>query len=134
MGPLSYNQQVIQYSLEAKNVRLASHGARRVSGRCPREAGFSLLQLLVTIGIAGILLAAASPNIATVTRVYGVRSGARQVYSDLQNARRRPSRLDEFRSRAAELNRRILSYNLKCPSAQVHKWPLDIETEMQRLG
>jgi len=59
----------------------------RVSGRCPQEAGFSLLQLLVTIGIAGILLAAASPNIATVTRVYAVRSGARQVYSDLQNAR-----------------------------------------------
>ncbi len=50
------------------------------------------------------------------------------------NARRRHTAVDEFRSRAAELNRRILTYNLKSPSLQVHKLPLDIETELQRLG
>jgi hypothetical protein len=54
--------------------------------------------------------------------------------SDLRNARRRHMAIDEFRSRAAELNRRILTYNLKSPSLQVHKLPLDIETELQRLG
>ena len=42
--------------------------------------------------------------------------------------------IDEFRSRAAELNRRILTYNLKSPSVQLHKWLLDIEAEIQRLG
>jgi hypothetical protein len=51
--------------------------------------------------------------------------------ADLRSARRRPSAIDEFRSQAAELNRRILTYNLKCPSAQVHKWPLDIEGEIR---
>jgi hypothetical protein len=54
--------------------------------------------------------------------------------SDLRNARRRHTAIDEFRSRATELNRRILTYNLKSPSVQVHKLPLDIETELQRLG
>jgi hypothetical protein len=54
--------------------------------------------------------------------------------SDIRNPRRRHMAIDEFRSRAAELNRRILTYNLKSPSVQVHKLPLDIETELQRLG
>lgn len=51
------------------------------------EDGFTLIRLLVAIGIVSTLLAAASPNIASVTRVYPVRSAARQVYSELQNAR-----------------------------------------------
>jgi prepilin-type N-terminal cleavage/methylation domain-containing protein len=58
--------------------------------RCPSlqsTRGFTLLRLLVTLSIAGILLAAASPSIETATRVYSVRSAARQVYSELQNAR-----------------------------------------------
>ena len=54
--------------------------------------------------------------------------------SDLRNAHRRHMAIDEFRSRGAELNRRILTYNLKSPSLQVHKLPLNIETELQRLG
>ena len=54
--------------------------------------------------------------------------------SDLRNAHRRHMPIDKFRSRAAELNRRILTYNLKSPSLQVHKLPLNIETELQRLG
>jgi len=52
--------------------------------------------------------------------------------ADLRNARRRPGAIDEFRSRAAELNRRILTYNLKSSSPQVHKWPLDIVIELER--
>jgi len=54
--------------------------------------------------------------------------------SDLRNARRRSAAVDELRSRAAELNRRILTYNLKSPSPQVHRFLLDIETELQLLG
>jgi hypothetical protein len=54
--------------------------------------------------------------------------------SDLRSALRSPGAITEFRTRAAELNRRILTYNLKSPSPQVHKLSLDIETELQRLG
>jgi hypothetical protein len=53
---------------------------------------------------------------------------------DLRKTRRTSAAIDEFRSRGAELNRRILTYNLKSPSLQVHKLPLNIETELKRLG
>ncbi len=45
------------------------------------------MELLAAMGIMGALLFAAFPYIASVTRIYSVRSGARQVYSELQNAR-----------------------------------------------
>ena len=54
--------------------------------------------------------------------------------ADLRNARGRSGLIEEFRQRATELNGRILTYNLKSPSPQVHKLPMDIETELQRLG
>jgi len=57
------------------------------AGADARSRGFTLLNLVVTIGIAGTLLLVAFPYIASVTRIYSVRSGARQVYSELQNAR-----------------------------------------------
>ena len=37
----------------------------------------------------------------------------------------------EFRARATDLNQRILTYNLKCPSAQFHKRLIDIEREIR---
>jgi hypothetical protein len=61
-------------------------------------------------------------------------AGVSRFRVDLRSARTRPKAMDELRSRAAEINRRILTYNLKSPTPQVHKCPLDIETEMQRLG
>jgi type IV fimbrial biogenesis protein FimT len=51
------------------------------------RGGFTLLRLMVTMAIVAVLLGAAFPNIASVTRIYNVRSAARQVYSELQNAR-----------------------------------------------
>ncbi len=39
--------------------------------------------------------------------------------------------LDRFREQAAELNRRILTYNLKCPSARFHKRPFDADAEIR---
>jgi len=44
-----------------------------------------------------------------------------------------PRAIAEFRERGAELNRRILTYNLKCPSAQFHKQQLDLDAEIQAL-
>jgi Tfp pilus assembly protein FimT len=56
-------------------------------GLVRRRGGFTVLRLLVAMAIIATLVGAAFPNIAGVTRIYGVRSAARQVYSELQNAR-----------------------------------------------
>src|SRR6266542_348346 len=56
-------------------------------GLVRRREGFTVLRLLVTLAIVAMLLGTAFPNIASVTRIYSVRSAARQVYSELQNAR-----------------------------------------------
>ena len=52
-----------------------------------RDSGFTLAELLVTITVVGILLALAAPSMATMSRIYGLRGAARQVYAELQNAR-----------------------------------------------
>jgi hypothetical protein len=61
-------------------------------------------------------------------------AAVRGFRADLQAARQRPGLIDELRSRALDLNRRILTFNLKSPSVQVHKWPLDIENELREAG
>lgn len=66
---------------------------------------------------------------------------SRRLRTGLEDARRRhavtsPSwqrALDGFRSEAGQLNSRILSYNLKSPSPQFHKLPLDIEAEIRTV-
>jgi prepilin-type N-terminal cleavage/methylation domain-containing protein len=62
-------------------------GLRCRVGARPGSRGVTLLELLAAMGIMGALLFAAFPYIASVKRIYSVRSGARQVYSELQNAR-----------------------------------------------
>jgi DnaJ family protein C protein 28 len=62
--------------------------------------------------------------------------------TDLESARRRhaantPSwqrALDGFRQQAAELNRRILTYNLKSPSTRFHKRLLDVDAEIRSVS
>jgi DnaJ family protein C protein 28 len=61
---------------------------------------------------------------------------AREIEAETERLRtnlRRGSRqaVEEFRDRAAELNRRILTYNLKSPSANLHKLPLDLDAEIR---
>jgi hypothetical protein len=41
--------------------------------------------------------------------------------------------LDGFRCEARQLNSRIFTYNLKSPSPQFHKLPLDIEAEIRAV-
>jgi type IV fimbrial biogenesis protein FimT len=53
----------------------------------PRTAGFTLIEILVTIGIAGILMAIAVPGFYRVLPGIRVASAARQVATDLQLAR-----------------------------------------------
>jgi DnaJ family protein C protein 28 len=58
--------------------------------------------------------------------------------ADIQDARVTHSRghrewqraMEQFRERAAELNRRILTYNLKSPSSHFHTRTLDVEAEI----
>ena len=61
-----------------------------------------------------------------------------RLRADLASARRShaatsPSwqrALDGFRREAAALKRRILTYNLKCPSPRFHKLPVNLEDEI----
>ncbi len=88
--------------------------------------GFTLIRLLVTIGIVGILLAAASPNIASVTRIYGVRSAARQVYSELQSVRM--AAVTENRPYTFTVDGGGASYSIGPTGATVSK-PLDVASQ-----
>jgi Tfp pilus assembly protein FimT len=88
--------------------------------------GFTLLRLLVTIGLVGILLAAASPNIASVTRIYVVRSAARQVYSELQTVRM--AAVTENRPYTFTVDGGGTSYSTGPTGATVSK-PLDVASQ-----
>ena len=52
-----------------------------------RQSGITLIEMLVTVTVIGLVLAAASPNFASLMSVYPIRSGAREVYAQLENAR-----------------------------------------------
>ncbi|MBA2565816.1 MAG: GspH/FimT family pseudopilin [Gemmatimonadetes bacterium] len=52
-----------------------------------RIAGFSLFEMLVAIGLIGILAAIAFPSFAAYTTPFRVQSAGREVYSALQDVR-----------------------------------------------
>jgi len=98
----------------------------REHARYCRNGGFTVLQLLVTVGIAGTLMAAASPNIASVSRVYAIRSAARQVYSELQSSRM--SAVTENRSYTFSVDGGGASYSIQAGGTTVSK-PLDVASQ-----
>ncbi len=60
---------------------------QRPDDRCERSAGFSLLELLVTIAIAGIVLAIAVPSLGGFTGESRATALANEFVSALQSAR-----------------------------------------------
>src|SRR5215472_3357286 len=61
---------------------------------------------------------------------------ARDIESAIDGLRadlraRGPADAESIRARTAELNRRIQSYNLKCPSLHLQKTPLDFDQELK---
>jgi DnaJ family protein C protein 28 len=88
-----------------------------------------------SLGMAHHLLRVNGFAPAWIEEACEIDRASQSLRTDLANARRlhaaNPPRwqreLDGFRRRAAELNRRILTYNLKSPSTQFHKERFDLE-------
>ncbi len=58
-----------------------------ISRYCSSQAGFSLLELMVTLVVAGIMAAIAIPNFMNWLPNIRLKSAARDLFSNMQNAR-----------------------------------------------
>jgi hypothetical protein len=91
----------------------------------------------------------ALPWVRQQEEIDGAVAGARadllrswNVYQSRLKSRRDAARAEDdwrhtlagFRRRVADLNRRIAAHNLKAPSAQFRRAPLDAESEISRLS
>jgi prepilin-type N-terminal cleavage/methylation domain-containing protein len=64
------------------------HRIGSISGRNrERETGFSLVELLAVLVVAGVVSALAAPNVARWIENYRVKATARQLVSDFQSVR-----------------------------------------------
>lgn len=57
--------------------------------RQPRERGFTMIELMMVLGIIGVIIAVAVPNIMEYLRTARIRSAATDVATALQEARQR---------------------------------------------
>jgi prepilin-type N-terminal cleavage/methylation domain-containing protein len=61
--------------------------ATNVSGLRARERGFSLIEMLIVVGIIAVMAAVALPNIGQYIRNYRIRGAVQQVTGEIQSAR-----------------------------------------------
>lgn len=62
-----------------------------------------------------------------------IETEAYRIRAELRHSRADRDAVDRFRRAAAQLNRRIASYNLEVPALQTQKLPLDVEREIERI-
>ncbi|HWQ55867.1 MAG TPA: DUF1992 domain-containing protein [Bryobacteraceae bacterium] len=62
-----------------------------------------------------------------------IEAESHRLRTDLARSGGEPEAVERFRRGAAQVNRRIASYNLRTPAAQTQKLPLDVEREIARI-
>lgn len=90
------------------------------------QSGFTLLELMITIGIIAIIMAGVVPNMISWRNNAQLSAGARQIYSDLQGVRKVAIKTN----RIATVDFGASTYTLSLPSLQD---PSVIETTSRDL-
>ena len=78
------------------------------------QSGFTLLELMMAIGIIGIIMAGVVPNIISWRNNAKLSAGARQIYSDLQGAKKVAIKTNTI----ATVDFGASAYTLSLPSLQ----------------
>ena len=60
---------------------------RRLGATVLGDAGFTIMRMLVTAALISAVATAAMPSLSATHRAYQIRGGAREIYSELENAR-----------------------------------------------
>lgn len=86
-----------------------------------KQSGFSILELMIVIAMIAILSGIAIPSISRLAPNYRIKAAARQLYSDMQNAKSEATRLSTqvlilFQPGAYNPSGRVGSYQIAIDS------------------